>query len=78
MEKIPETPPRVPVLSESTNLECKATPELKQQTDGNSRNPSNELRKPTTPDALKVPKAFKYSERYSMNVLYMLDALLRI
>ncbi|OWM64526.1 uncharacterized protein LOC116207434 [Punica granatum] len=64
MEKVPETPPRIPVLSDNTNLECKTTPELKQQTNETSRNPGNELRKPTTPDLLKVPKAFKYPERY--------------
>ncbi|XP_062106494.1 uncharacterized protein LOC133817886 [Humulus lupulus] len=36
------------------------------QTDQNTHSPSSgiDLRKPTTPDRLNVPKAFKYPERY--------------
>lgn len=34
--------------------------------------PSNELRKPVTPDHLKLPKAFKYPERYHLEFDSML------
>ncbi|GMY12902.1 Hydroxyproline-rich glycoprotein family protein [Fagus crenata] len=55
--------PKSPIQSENTITDCK-TPPLIQQNDQIYQNPGNDLRKPTTPERLKVPKAFKYPERY--------------
>ncbi|KAK4799926.1 hypothetical protein SAY86_025291 [Trapa natans] len=64
MEKVLETP-SISVLPEKATVECKTKLESKLIIDENSpKNTVNELRKPTTPDLLKVPKAFKYPERY--------------
>ncbi|MED6218444.1 hypothetical protein PIB30_026668 [Stylosanthes scabra] len=53
MENTQKTPPKVPTQPQP---DCKTpTPLLSS---------SNELRKPVTPDRLRVPKAFKYPERY--------------
>ncbi|WVZ15484.1 hypothetical protein V8G54_013050 [Vigna mungo] len=60
-----KTPPKVPIQAQKTEPECK-TPTSAQQFHNNDRsNSSNELRKPVTPDQLRVPKAFKYPERYT-------------
>ncbi|KAJ7974312.1 Hydroxyproline-rich protein [Quillaja saponaria] len=64
MEKMLETPPKSPIQSEKTETECK-TPSSNQDTDENNQNSCNDLRKPITPDRLRVPKAFKYPERYT-------------
>ncbi|KAF5480194.1 hypothetical protein F2P56_000960, partial [Juglans regia] len=63
MENVLNVPPKSPIQPENTIIDCK-TPPLNQQNDENHRNPGNDLRKPSTPDRLKVPKAFKYPERY--------------
>ncbi|KDP27245.1 hypothetical protein JCGZ_19944 [Jatropha curcas] len=57
MENLQETPVKEPMKSE----DCKTPPPLQ---DSKSLNSSNDLRKNCTPDPLKVPKAFKYPERY--------------
>ncbi|EOY03678.1 hypothetical protein QQP08_014285 [Theobroma cacao] len=51
------------IQSENVGLENKAPPQ-NQQIDQNSQDSSNDLKKTCTPDRLKVPKAFKYPERY--------------
>ncbi|XP_044467972.1 uncharacterized protein LOC123197701 [Mangifera indica] len=64
MEKVAETPLRSPEQAENTLLELK-TPLQNGQTDEQIPQESgNELKKTNTPDRLKVPKAFKYTERY--------------
>ncbi|XP_061366515.1 uncharacterized protein LOC133309731 [Gastrolobium bilobum] len=64
MENMLKTPPKVPVQSQTPDPECK-TPTPVQQKVLNDQNSSNELRKSVTPDRLRVPKAFKYPERYT-------------
>ncbi|KAH7532726.1 hypothetical protein FEM48_Zijuj04G0052900 [Ziziphus jujuba var. spinosa] len=67
MENILETLPKSPIQSEKPVSDCK-TPTPVRQTDENSQNclnSGNDLRKTITPDRLKVPKAFKYPERYT-------------
>ncbi|KAJ1381936.1 hypothetical protein SESBI_44670 [Sesbania bispinosa] len=59
-----KTPPKVPIQEQTTEPECK-TPTPVQQPQQNDHNSSHELRKPVTPDRLRVPKAFKYPERYT-------------
>ncbi|WJX70649.1 hypothetical protein P8452_54730 [Trifolium repens] len=61
MENMQQTPQKLPIETPTIELECKTptTPSVHHQ------KPSNELRKPVTPDHLKVPKAFKYPERYT-------------
>ncbi|KAJ8749684.1 hypothetical protein K2173_010104 [Erythroxylum novogranatense] len=49
-------------LKESAQ-DCR-TPSQAQSTDSKSQKTSNDMRKSSTPDRLKVPKAFKYPERY--------------
>ena len=56
-----KTPPKVPIQDRTPEPECKTPTPLQQ--DPNDHNSSNELRKPVTPDRLRVPKAFKYAER---------------
>ncbi|EEF34754.1 uncharacterized protein LOC8289594 [Ricinus communis] len=63
MENLQETPKKEPMQSEANILECK-TPPQDQKMDSKSLNSSGDLRKSSTPDRLKVPKAFKYPERY--------------
>ncbi|XP_068304012.1 uncharacterized protein [Pyrus communis] len=65
MENLPEMPPTSPTQSEKTFSECKSPPPPLQHKDENSLNSGNDLRKTTTPDRLKVPKAFKFPERYT-------------
>jgi hypothetical protein len=62
--------PKSPIQSENTITDCK-TPPLIQQNDQIYQNPGNDLRKPTTPERLKVPKAFKYPERYFFLVFHI-------
>ena len=57
MENMLKTPPKAPV-------QTPAAPEPECKTPTTPVNSSNELRKPVTPDRLRVPKAFKYPERY--------------
>ncbi|XP_027359486.1 uncharacterized protein LOC113868119 [Abrus precatorius] len=64
MENMLKTPPKVPIQAQASESECK-TPTPVQQPDQHDHNSSNELRKPVTPDRLRVPKAFKYPERYT-------------
>ncbi|TKY50185.1 hypothetical protein E2542_SST27642 [Spatholobus suberectus] len=59
-----KTPPKVPIQAQTSEPECKTPTPVRQQ-DQNDHNSSNELRKPVTPDRLRVPKAFKYPERYT-------------
>lgn len=51
---IPEVPIQTPII-EPQCIQTPTPPPYK---------PCNELRKPVTPDHLKLPKAFKYPERY--------------
>ncbi|XP_014508569.1 uncharacterized protein LOC106768117 isoform X4 [Vigna radiata var. radiata] len=61
-----KTPPKVPIQAQKAEPECKTPTPAQQQHHNNDRsNSSNELRKPVTPDQLRVPKAFKYPERYT-------------
>ncbi|KAG5059934.1 hypothetical protein JHK87_000963 [Glycine soja] len=62
-ENMLKTPPKVPIQDRTPEPECKTPTPLQQ--DPNDHNSSNELRKPVTPDRLRVPKAFKYAERYT-------------
>ncbi|XVE83682.1 hypothetical protein DITRI_Ditri16bG0106100 [Diplodiscus trichospermus] len=63
MEQVMEKPFNGPIQSENGGLENK-TPPQNQKIDQNSQDSGNEFRKSCTPDRLKVPKAFKYPERY--------------
>lgn len=63
MENMLKTPPKVPIQAPTAEPECK-TPTPVQQSHHSDHSSSNELRKPVTPDRLRVPKAFKYPERY--------------
>lgn len=63
MENATETPLESPIEAENNPLEYK-TPPQNQETDQNSQDSGNELRKSCTPDPLKVPKAFKFPERH--------------
>ncbi|KAA8547911.1 hypothetical protein F0562_004340 [Nyssa sinensis] len=67
MEKVLKTPPKTPIQSENTLVDYKTPPPPleNQQTDQNSETSGNDSRKTGTPDRLKVPKAFKYPERYT-------------
>ncbi|KAI4352465.1 hypothetical protein L6164_006715 [Bauhinia variegata] len=66
MENLLKTPPKAPVLqSPTTESECKTPPPIQPSTNENDQNSLNELRKSLTPDRLRVPKAFKYPERYT-------------
>lgn len=64
-----KSPTKVPIETPiTTELECK-TPISPvqvqiQQPQHSDHESSNELRKSVTPDRLRVPKAFKYPERY--------------
>ncbi|XP_052723291.1 uncharacterized protein LOC108345305 isoform X3 [Vigna angularis] len=61
-----KTPPKVPIQAKKAEPECKTPTPAQQHHHNNDRsNSSNELRKPVTPDQLRVPKAFKYPERYT-------------
>ncbi|XVF14397.1 hypothetical protein REPUB_Repub09cG0055300 [Reevesia pubescens] len=64
MEQVIEKPfNSSPIQSENAGSENK-TPPQNQKIDQNSQDSGNDLRKTCTPDRLKVPKAFKYPERY--------------
>ncbi|GKU97351.1 hypothetical protein SLEP1_g10507 [Rubroshorea leprosula] len=63
MESEPEKPLKSPTKPEIIAVGCK-TPPQDQQIDHNSQDSGNDLRKTCTPDRLKVPKAFKFPERY--------------
>ncbi|XWS44399.1 hypothetical protein CRYUN_Cryun15aG0041800 [Craigia yunnanensis] len=63
MGEVMEKPFNSPIQSENGGLENK-TPTQNQKIDRNSQDSGNDLRKTCTPDRLKVPKAFKYPERY--------------
>ncbi|XP_009365973.2 uncharacterized protein LOC103955799 isoform X2 [Pyrus x bretschneideri] len=65
MENLPEVPPMSPTQPEKTFSECITPPPPLQHKDENSQNSGNDLRKTTMPDRLKVPKAFKFPERYT-------------
>ncbi|KAG2384110.1 uncharacterized protein HKW66_Vig0151270 [Vigna angularis] len=56
----------IPIQAKKAEPECKTPTPAQQHHHNNDRsNSSNELRKPVTPDQLRVPKAFKYPERYT-------------
>ncbi|KAF8408214.1 hypothetical protein HHK36_007359 [Tetracentron sinense] len=63
MEKILEMPLETPTQLENS-LSGERTPPQTLQSDQKSQNSGNDLRKTSTPDRLRVPKAFKYQERY--------------
>ncbi|KAL6139871.1 hypothetical protein ACLB2K_058172 [Fragaria x ananassa] len=58
-------PPKTPIQSETMSFSDCITPSPLQQKDGNSQSSGNDIHKTTTPDRLKVPKAFKFPERYT-------------
>ncbi|KAK4280195.1 hypothetical protein QN277_011850 [Acacia crassicarpa] len=66
-----QMPPKAPIQSKTIEPESKTQRSIQQQImddekDQTQKNPSNnEVRKPVTPDGLRVPKAFKYPERYT-------------
>ncbi|KAL5739209.1 hypothetical protein ACOSP7_028129 [Xanthoceras sorbifolium] len=64
MEKAVETLSKSLVQAEDTTLESKTPPQNHQSEHEDCRDSGNDLRKTSTPDRLKVPKAFKYPERY--------------
>nr|ACZ74665.1 hydroxyproline-rich protein [Phaseolus vulgaris] len=66
-ENMLKTLPKVPIQAQKPEPECKTPIPAQQQHQNKDRNSSNELRKPVTvtPDHLRVPKAFKYPERYT-------------
>ncbi|XP_022634153.1 uncharacterized protein LOC106768117 isoform X1 [Vigna radiata var. radiata] len=65
-----KTPPKVPIQAQKAEPECKTPTPAQQQHHNNDRsNSSNELRKPVTPDQLRVPKAFKYPESVFLHFL---------
>lgn len=60
METVVETPLRSPVQSGNTLSDCKTPPRNQEM----AQKAQNSGSKTGTPDKLKVPKAFKYPERY--------------
>ncbi|KAK3032563.1 hypothetical protein RJ639_036802 [Escallonia herrerae] len=64
MEKMLETPPRTALPSENTLLDHK-TPLQTQINDQGSPVSADSRKSTGTPDHLKVPKAFRYPERYT-------------
>ncbi|KAL2951100.1 hypothetical protein AAZX31_19G027700 [Glycine max] len=60
-----KTPPKVPIQPQTPEPECKTPAPVQQQDPNDHNNSSNELHKPVTPNRLRVPKAFKYPERYT-------------
>jgi len=72
MENIPQTPPKLPTMES----QCKTTPTPPLPPPSpvdHHKLPSIELRKPVTPDHLKLPKPFKYPERYLCSMSFILD-----
>ncbi|KAK7271854.1 hypothetical protein RJT34_28092 [Clitoria ternatea] len=65
MESMLETPPKLPIQAQPAEPECKTPTPVQRQDQNDHNSSSNELRKPVTPDRLRVPKAFKYPERYT-------------
>ncbi|XWS30165.1 hypothetical protein CRYUN_Cryun24cG0094300 [Craigia yunnanensis] len=63
MDQVMEKSLDSPIQSENAGLE-KNTPLPDQKIDQNPQDSGKDLRKTCTPDWLKVPKAFKYPERY--------------
>lgn len=75
MDNMLDTPPKSPTQSDKSVPDCKTPPPVK-QADENSLpclNSGNDLRKAVTPDRLKVPKAFKYPERYAKKSFELYD-----
>jgi len=70
-ENMLKTLPKVPIQAQKPEPECKTPIPAQQQHQNKDRNSSNELRKPVTvtPDHLRVPKAFKYPERYLYTII---------
>ncbi|KAK2663265.1 hypothetical protein Ddye_001839 [Dipteronia dyeriana] len=68
MEKAIETPSTSPIHVENTTSEHQTPPQSQgqQSEHQNSQDSGNDLRKTSTPDRLKVPKAFKYPERHEI------------
>lgn len=67
MENVQEImPPKTPIQSETMSFPDCITPPPLQHKDENSQNSGNDIHKTTTPDRLKVPKAFKFPERYTI------------
>jgi len=75
-ENMLKTPPKVPIQVQKAEPECKTPTPAQQQHQNNDRsNSSNELRKPVTPDHLRVPKAFKYPERYLYIIINVISMI---
>lgn len=66
IEKSPEIIQKIPAPLTKLVSDCNTpSPDQKRpQGSPNSLNSGNDLKTTSTPDRLKVPKAFKYSERY--------------
>ncbi|KAB5516473.1 hypothetical protein DKX38_027121 [Salix brachista] len=64
VENMQETPIMILIQSKPNNLECITPSKEDREMDKKSENSGKDLRKSGTPDPLKVPKAFKYPERY--------------
>ena len=67
MENTLKTPPEAPIQSQTIDSECKTPTPIRKTPDANDQDSCRELRKPAsvTPDRLRVPKEFKYPERYA-------------
>ncbi|XP_075515647.1 uncharacterized protein LOC142550304 [Primulina tabacum] len=75
MEKIPQTPPKSPAGDRTYDQN---TPPPPNKTGSpKSRSPICSGRKTGTPDRLKVPKAFKYPERYKSPTDQMISPVTR-
>ncbi|XP_057447713.1 uncharacterized protein LOC130739440 [Lotus japonicus] len=60
-----KTPPKIPIEAQSTEPECKTPTPIPQPPQNDDPNSTDELRKSLIPDPLRVPKAFKFPERYT-------------
>lgn len=65
MEKALERTPTSNSIQPENTISDKRTPPQDPRTDEKFRNSGSECIKMGTPDLLKVPKAFKYPERYT-------------
>ncbi|KAL3844600.1 hypothetical protein ACJIZ3_002003 [Penstemon smallii] len=79
MEKILTTPPKIFNMHTQSNTPNQNTPPNPLDIDNNqkSQNPICNSGKTGTPDRLKVPKAFKYPERYTSPTDQMMSPVTR-
>ncbi|XP_073128896.1 uncharacterized protein [Henckelia pumila] len=76
MEKVPQTPPKSPA-KDTIASDQNTPPPLNQTTSPKSPSPICSGRKTGTPERLKVPKAFKYPERYTSPTDQMISPVTR-